>query len=150
MPGNWLACPGNKKAAFSISARIGLNQFKKFVARLHAFKYTSKSGGLGNGILFLNSPHHHAHMPCLNDNGGTHGLKVILKAMKDFMGETFLHLKASAKDVNQPGQLAQPYDIAVRDIGNMRFAKKRKHVVLTKAVKFNVFDQDHFTVIFPE
>ena len=68
----------------------------------------------------------------------------------DLPGHALLNLKASGEYVHQTRQLADAEYFAVRNVADVAFAEKRKHVMFAHAVKFNVADNDHIVAILVE
>ncbi len=89
-------------------------------------------------------------MKGLDDDGHTQRVKRFLKALRDLMRESFLHLETPGKNIHDPRDLAQAYDLALGDVGDMAFAVKRQKMMLAKAVNIQVFHHDHFVVFFIE
>lgn len=126
------------------------NEFQKFIPGFELLKGAGEGGGGGDGILFLDTPHHHTHMPGFDHHRYAEGVEGGVDTAKDLVGQSFLHLKAPGEDIDHPGEFTEADNVAVGNIGDMDLAKKRQHMVFTKGIQFNIFNEDHFAVFFPE
>src|SRR6476646_2711356 len=97
-------------------------------------------------MLLFNAAHHYAKMARLNDHANALRVNSVLNSFRKLYRKSLLYLQAAGKDIDQPGNLAQPQDLAIRDISHMDLAEKRQQMVLAEAKHFNVFNDDHFVV----
>ena len=76
------------------------------------------------------------------------GLEDLHQRVGDLGGQPLLHLRALGVDVDQPGQLGQPGDLAAlgRDVADVGDAGERHQVVLAHRPELDVADQDHLVV----
>src|SRR4029077_6342861 len=74
------------------------------------------------------------------------GIDSVLNRLRKLHSQTFLDLQTARKDVNKPGNFAQSQDLAIRNIGDMYFAKKRQQMVLAETEHLNVLNDDHFVI----
>ena len=65
----------------------------------------------------------------------------------DLLGEALLDLEAPREGFNDAWDFAQPDHLLVRQVANMAMTKEREKVMLTKAVKLNIFDDHHLIVL---
>src|ERR1051326_6039305 len=97
-------------------------------------------------MLLFNAAHHHAQVSRLNHHANALRIDSVLNGLSDLHRQTFLHLQAAGKDIDEARNLAQAQDLAVWDISDMNLAEKRKHVVLAEAEHLNVFHDHHFVI----
>ena len=100
----------------------------------------------GDRIGLLYSPDLHASMRCFNDNGHPYRVERVLDAVPYLYCEPLLHLEPACIGLYDPGNLAQPCDIAVRYIGHMSLADERHDVVLACGIQLYVLHQHHLLV----
>ena len=62
----------------------------------------------------------------------------------------FLHLQAMREYIDYTGYLAQPGDIAVRNISHVCLPVERQHVMFAKGEEIDIFHNHHLTVFFLE
>ena len=72
------------------------------------------------------------------------GLSSSIRVLATWGGDPFLDLQAPGEHVNQAGNLADPHNTLVRDIGHIGPAKKGQDVMLTHRKEIDVFDDNHF------
>ncbi len=73
-------------------------------------------------------------------------MKGLLQAVPDLLREAFLHLEASGIGFHHAGHLAKTRNFPLGDIGHMRLADKRKHVMLAQGEEFDVLHNNHMVV----
>ena len=73
-------------------------------------------------------------------------LQLLPDGLRDLAAQTLLELQAPRIKVHQPGQLAQPHNLFIGNVGDVALAEKRQQVVLAQTEDFNVFDDDHLVV----
>src|SRR6185437_10916891 len=110
------------------SMQIGRDQLSELAAGLVLFELAPEGGGSRHRILLLDAAHHHAKMRGFDDHGHPKRVKCFLDRMEDLGGQPFLHLKTAGVDVHYAGDLAEPGDPSIGDIGYVRLTKKRQHV----------------------
>ena len=94
--------------------------------------------------------HLHAHVLGLDHHHYTQRIERLLNAFLNLQRHALLHLKPVREDVYHTGNLAQPRDVAVRNISHVRFAIERQHVVLAQGEEINILHNHHLTVFFLE
>ena len=109
-----------------------LDKVHKLLPRLCLIESTGEIGSCGDGILFLYASHLHAHVLGLDHHHYTQRIERLLNAFLNLQRHALLHLKPVREDVYHTGNLAQPRDVAVRNISHVRFAIERQHVVLAQ------------------
>src|SRR5215470_10861632 len=97
-------------------------------------------------MLLLDAAHHHAEMAGFDDYAYALRVDGFLNRLGDLRGETFLDLQTPRENFDQPRNLAQTNYFALRDVGDVNFAKKGQQVVLAKAEHLDVFHDHHFVV----
>ena len=65
--------------------------------------------------------------------------------IRDLPGHLLLDLEPPGIDFHRPCQLAQSQHLAVGDIGDMRLAMKRQHMMLAHGIEDDVLFQNHFS-----
>lgn len=85
-----------------------------------------------------------------NQNDHAARIELLLDHIGNRLGHAFLNLRPPCNLVDNPGQLAQPNDLAIGQVPHMRLARKRQEMMLAHAVEFNVPNQHDFIVIFSE
>ena len=70
----------------------------------------------------------------------------LLDAVADLLRQALLDLQAAGVGLHHAGDLGEPGDAAVRDVGDMGLADEREHVVLAQREQLDVLDQDHLAV----
>ena len=80
------------------------------------------------------------------------GFSTDSKRVGDLGGQPLLHLRAAGVEVDQPGELGQPGDLAVvvGDVTDVRLAVEADQVVLADGVQRDVLDQHHLVVALVE
>lgn len=127
------------------------NDMHKLLAGFRVFhEGTGEVGGGGDGVLFLDAAHGHAHVLCFYDYSDTEWLEGVLDAVFNLLGEAFLNLKATCVGIDDTWYFAEANDLAIGDVGNVGFSDEGYEVVLAERVDFDVFDDDHLTVVFVE
>src|SRR5688572_10070465 len=97
-------------------------------------------------ILLLDAAHGHAQMGRLDDDRDAERLELLHQRLGDLRREPLLHLQPAREDVDDAGDLAQPDDLAVRNVGHVAFAEERQQVMLAEAVHVDVAHHHHFIV----
>lgn len=123
------------------------DELHELLARLGLAEGPRKVAGRGVGILLLYPTHLHAHMLRLDDDDDPKGIECRLDAVLDLHREALLHLQTTSEDVHDTWQLAQPRDVAIRDIADMHLPEEGEHVVLTEGIEVNILDDDHLPVV---
>jgi hypothetical protein len=142
-----LVTAGSSKVWSGSKYRL-LNEIQELVAGFAvALEVAQHAAGDGATVLFLHAAHHHAEVIGLNDYADAFGLQVFFKSVSHVGGQSLLHLKSAAEDVDHAGNLAQPDDLLVGEIGNVTFSVKGEKMVLAEAVDFDVFDDDHLVIL---
>ncbi len=86
----------------------------------------------------------------LRFNDHSHAIRI--KSFGDGIGnlrsEPFLDLQSPWKYFHEPDNLAQAHNPSPGDIGRMALSEKRQKMMLAKAEQINIFNDDHFVIIF--
>ena len=82
----------------------------------------------------------------LDDDGDAQRMQGFLDAVADLLGQALLDLQAAGVGLHHAGDLGEPGDAAVRDVGDMGLADEREHVVLAQGEQLDVLDEDHLAV----
>src|SRR5579884_2828261 len=61
----------------------------------------------------------------------------------DLRGQSFLHLKTVAEEIDQARELAQSDDLAIREISDVDVPKKRQEMMLAETVELNALEGHH-------
>ena len=86
----------------------------------------------------------------LDDDPDAEGFERRHQRVGDLIGQPFLHLEPTRKHVDEAGDLGQPDDFTVWQVGDVRFAEERQHVMLAERVQLDVAHEDHRVVGFRE
>src|SRR5690606_2932410 len=89
----------------------------------------------------------HAHVASADDHPYPLRLQMLLQRVGDLIGEPLLDLKPTGEHVRQAGELGQPYNLAVRDVGDSSRTENVRQVVLTFGVDWDVLDDHHLVVL---
>ena len=65
-------------------------------------------------------------------------LEHLLDRLGDLHGEALLHLEPAREHLDEPRDLREPDDAAVRDVGDVDAPEERQQVVLAEAVEVDV------------
>ena len=93
---------------------------------------TAEVTGSGDGVLFLDATHLHAHVTGLDNHHHPQGLECLLDAVLDLLGHTLLNLQTVGIDINYTCDLRQAGNVTVGDIGYVSLAVEGQHVVFTE------------------
>lgn len=120
------------------------NQVHVLLPRLRTLSKPSKhTARRRHGRSLSNSPHDHAQMAALNDDGNTLRLKDLADGERNLLGETLLDLKTAGEHFGDAGELAEAEDAAVGDVADVHLASEGDEVVFAEREDFNVFDDDY-------
>lgn len=72
--------------------QLCIDQVQKFIAGFHFLELAGEGGSSGNGVLLLDAPHHHTHVPRLNHYRCPLRLQGSLDAVQNLVGQALLHL----------------------------------------------------------
>ena len=92
--------------------------------------------------------HGHAEVLGLDHHDHAARLEDLHERVGDLGGQPLLHLRALGVDVDEPGQLGQPGDLAGlgRDVADVGHPGERHEVVLAHRPQLDVADQHHLVV----
>src|SRR5659263_492449 len=96
----------------------------------------------------VHAAHRHAQVLALDDDDDPARLEELDQGVRDLAREPLLHLGAPGEDIDEPCELAQPRDAAVRagDVPDVRDPVERHEVVLARRVQLDALDEDHLVV----
>src|SRR6267143_681797 len=97
-------------------------------------------------MLLFHAAHLHAQMAGFDNYADTLGSDFFLDGLRDLAGHALLNLQAARKHVYHAGDLAEPQNPLVRQIGHMGLAEERQQVVFAEAEEFDVLHDNHFVV----
>ena len=89
-------------------------------------------------MLFFNAPALHTEMFCLKNACGSKGLDEFHNSIDDLFTNSFLNLKSSGIDIQNPGQFGYSHYSLVGDIGYMAPAAK-KSMWCSQQLKNSIF-----------
>jgi hypothetical protein len=92
------------------------------------------------------APAAHAGVAGLDDHGHAQGLEIVPQAIGDLRRKPLLHLQSPGEAVQHPRQLGDPHHPVARQVGDVRLADDRGHVVLAVRLERDVLQQ-HDVVI---
>ena len=98
-------------------------------------------------VLFLDAAHRHAQVRRLHDDADAERPDFVAQRLGDLTGQSFLHLQAARKDLDQARDFAEPDDAALRYVGDVTFSEKRQQVMLAEAIEVDVLDDHHLVII---
>lgn len=134
-----------------IRNNLSANQLQKLVAGFVAFEENAREGRCsGDGVGFLHTAHGHAGVHGFDDHGDTQRVQGLLDAITDLLGEAFLYLQPAGVGFHYAGDFAEAGYFSLGNVGDMRLADERKHVVLAQGEQFDVLYDDHVVVRFLE
>ena len=123
-------------------------QIDKFGAGGVALHKQPREGRRGGArFLFLDAAHHHTHMLRLDNHRHAKRVQRLLNAVFDLVGEPFLNLQAARVGIDNAGNLAQARYVAVWNVGHVRLAEERQHMVLAEREHLYVLDNHHLRVL---
>ena len=70
----------------------------------------------------------------------------LLQTVAYLFGQALLDLKPARICLDHPRDLAQPRDLALRDVGDVAFPEEGQHVMLAKRVQLDVPHQHHLRI----
>src|SRR5262249_40627475 len=97
--------------------------------------------------LLLHAPHGHAHMLRLDHDRDAARLQVLVDRRQDLRGQMLLRLQTARIHVDDARDLREAHYPLDREVGDMRAADHRKHVVLAVGIKGNVTNDDEIVEI---
>jgi len=106
--------------------------------------------GHDDGVLLLDAAHPHAEMFGFDDDTDALRIDGFHQRGRHLGGQALLHLEAPGENLEQPRQLAEPQDLLAGNVGDVRLAEKRQHVVLAEGEEIEVLEHDHLGVLFGE
>ncbi len=101
-------------------------------------------------MLLLDAAHHHAQVLRLDHHRHAQRLERLLDAVADLDRQPLLHLQPARIGIDHARDLRQADDLAVRNVGDVRLAEKRQHVMLAQRIDLDVLDDHHLLVFFLE
>src|SRR5712664_3331569 len=123
------------------------DQREKLVARLLIVAESAEhSAGHCRTVLLLHAAHLHAEMAGFDNHANTLRSDFFLDGLRDLAGHAFLNLQAARKHVDHAGDLAEPQNPLVRQIGHVGLAEERQQMVFAEAEEFDVLHDNHLVV----
>src|SRR5260370_2273038 len=123
------------------------DQREKLVARLLIVTESAEhSAGHCRTMLLLHAAHLHTEMAGLDNQANTVRSDFFLDGLGDLAGHALLNLQAARKHVDHAGDLAEPQNTFVRQIGHVGLAEERQKVMFAEAEEFDVLHDDHLIV----
>src|SRR5690606_22859460 len=101
-------------------------------------------------VLLLHAAHHHAQVVRLDDHPHARGPQRVPHRLRDLVRHPLLHLQPTSEDLDDPRQLREADDLAVRDVGDVDLAEEREQVVLAQRVHLDVLHEHHVVVVLVE
>src|SRR5260221_2186562 len=123
------------------------NERQKFFARLlvvaeraeHRTRY-------GLAVLLFHAAHLHAKMARFDNHADALRRDFFFDRLRNLAGHALLNLQPPREHVHEPRDFAQAENFFRRQIRDVRFAEKWKHVMLAQAEKLDVLDDHQFVV----
>src|ERR1700730_1762561 len=105
--------------------------------------------GHGPRARLAHPAHRHAQVLRLDDHHHPTWFQRVHQGVGYLAGHPLLHLRAPRIDIDQPGQLGKPGDLAlvVRDIADVRDPDEREQVMFARPVHLDVADDDHLVMV---
>src|SRR5258708_2300133 len=123
------------------------DQREKLVARLLIVTESAEhSAGHCRTVLLLHAAHLHTEMPGFDNHANTLRSDFFLDGLRDLAGHALLNLQAARKHVDHAGDLAEPQNTFVRQIGHVGLAEERQKMVFAETEEFDVLHDDHLVV----
>jgi hypothetical protein len=97
--------------------------------------------------LLLHATHLDAQVATLDNDSDPARCDHVIDGVRYLSSHPFLKLKPAGIGVDQPRQLAQTHDPAVRNVADVRAPKEWKQMVLTQTEEGDVLHDDHVVVI---
>ena len=124
------------------------NQLEELHARARVVAEGAEHGaGDGEGVLLLDAAHRHAQVRALADHRHAERIDLLADGLGDLVGHPLLDLQPPREHVHEPGNLAEPDDARLRNVGDVALAEERQQVVLAQAVEIDVLHDDHLVVV---
>ena len=138
----------SEKKTFLQICASGADEGEELVAGLElCFEDAQHGRGDCGGVLFFYTAHHHAEVFRLEDDGYSLRIDGFGNGIGDLTRQTLLHLKPAGEYIDEAWNFAEADDLAVRDVGYMRFAEEWQQVVLAHGIELDVLDDDHLVVV---
>src|SRR5882724_12178458 len=123
------------------------NERQKFFARLLVVAERAEHrAGDGLAVLLLHAAHLHAKMARFDNHADALRRDFLFDRLRNLAGHTLLNLQPPSENIHQPRDFAQAENFFRRQIRDVRFAEKWKHMMLAETEKFDVLDDHHFVV----
>ena len=91
----------------SLRFKGSIDEREEFVAGLDFItKYSQHGAGRCNGVLFFDTPHHHAEVFCLDDDADPVRIQEGVQGFGNLLREALLHLETAREHLNDPRKLA--------------------------------------------
>ena len=86
----------------------------------------------------------------LYHDGHSQGFESVHDAVPDLDCQPFLDLEPARVGLDNPGDLAEAGDLAVRNIRHVTFADEGQHMMLAHRIQFDILHQNHLLVLLVE
>src|SRR5438552_1129427 len=108
----------------------GTNEREKFIARLFVVaKRAEHRAGNSLAVLLFHAAHLHAKMARFDNDADALRRDLFFDRARNLAGHAFLNLQPPREHVHKPRHFAQAQNFFRRQIGDVRFAEKRKNVM---------------------
>src|SRR5256885_13521832 len=123
------------------------NERQKFFARLLVVPERAEHRArYGLAVLLFHAAHLHAKMARFDDDADALLRDFFFDCLRDLAGHALLNLQPPREHVHEPRDFAEAENFFRRQICDVRFAEKWKHMMLAETEKFDVLDDHHFVV----
>lgn len=125
------------------------NEIQELLPRLLPVpKHTQHAARDRRAPDFLHSPHDHAHVFTLDDDGYPLWADGLVEGQSHLLGESLLYLQSTGKRLCDAGQFREADDEAVGDVPDVDLALEGDEVVFAEGGDLDVPYNDHFVVVF--
>jgi len=99
---------------------------------------------------FAHAADRHAGVRRFEDHAHAAGVEFAHQQVRDLLGHLLLHLRPARQRFDHARNLAQPDDLAVRQVGHVRLADERQQVVFAHRREIDVLHEHHLVVLLGE
>ncbi|KAG4427465.1 hypothetical protein IFR05_017053 [Cadophora sp. M221] len=102
---------------------LPIDHVQEFLSRLcYEPQHTEHTTGGGDCPSLLNPPHHHAEMTGLYNDAYALRLEQFEEGLGNLLREPFLDLKSPREHIDNPSDLGEANDLAIRDVPDVHLA----------------------------